>query len=200
MAGILALDLSKASTGWAFWDRQSERPQFGSWRLGSEYTSDGGTFAKLHQNLAELHQVMRYEAMYYEQKIDPAKMGGHTSIAAINIMSGLEAHAKSFAYAYRLRTCKAVSINHWRGSFLGRMEVADARAAARAARKAGNERASAREDLKALTIARCRVLGFMVKNDDEADAIGILDYACELSGLTPPWRADEVLRPALGMR
>ena len=200
MSGILALDLSKTSTGWAYWDKKSDRPQYGSWRLGSEYSTEGAVFAKLHQNMAELHQVMRFSELYFEQKIDPAKLAGHTSINTINLMSGLEAHAKSFAHAYRLRICKPVSINHWRASFLGRMEVADARAAARAARKAGNERASARDDLKALTKARCKALGFIVKNDDEADAIGVLDYAIDLSGAVPPWRTDEVLRPALGIR
>jgi hypothetical protein len=36
-------------------------------------------------------------------------------------------------------------------------------------------------------------------NDDEADAIAILTYALGLSGITPPWLADEVLRPVLGL-
>lgn len=195
---FLALDLSKTRTGWAFWDGKSPKAQFGSWTLGSEYTSDGGVFAKLHRNMADLHKVMPFEALYFEQKINPARLAGHTNIDTINLLSGLEAHAKSFAHAYGLRICKPVAIDHWRPFFLGRMPVADAKAAARRARKAGDHRASARQDLKDLTMERARQLGFAPRWDDEADAIGVLDYSCDLNGIVPPWRADEVLRPALG--
>lgn len=194
---ILALDLSKSRTGWAAWDRKSPRPQFGSWVLGSEYTSEGAVFSKLHRNLADLHAVIRFERLYFEQKINPARLSGVTTITTINLLSGLEAHAKSFGHAYGLRACKPVAIDHWRPFFLGRIEVAEAKAVARRARKAGDAKASARQDLKDLTMLRCKQLGFAPRFDDEADAIGVLDYACDLEGIVPPWRKDEVLRPML---
>lgn len=195
---ILALDLSKTRTGFAHWDGKSRKAMLGSWVLGSEYTPEGQVFAKLHRNLADLFVVMPFEALYFEQKINPARLAGYTNIDTLNLLSGLEAHAKSFAYAYSLRICKPVAIDHWRPFFLGRMPVADAKAAARRARKVGDQKASASKDLKALTMERARQLGFLPRYDDEADAIGVLDYACDLNGIVPPWRSEEVLQPPLG--
>lgn len=195
---ILALDMSKTSTGWALWDSARDKPVYGHWVLGSAFTSDGGVFAKLHQHLHDLHQVMPFDSLYFEQKINPVNLQGHTTISTINLLSGLEAHAKSFGHVFGLRIVKAVSLDHWRPDFIGKFEHSDAKARARRARKEGDTRASARKDLKDLTMERCRLLGFTPRNDDEGDALGILDYACGLEGLTPPWRAAEVLRPMLG--
>ena len=65
-------------------------------------------------------------------------------------------------------------------------------------RAATRAQKSARDPLKAATMERCRQLGMKPRNDDEADAIGILTYGLLLNGVTPPWIANEVLRPALG--
>jgi hypothetical protein len=197
VSGTLALDLSKSRTGWAVLRDGAARAEFGHWRLGSEYTSNGGVFAKLHEHMADVHQVCPFDRIYFEAPITPAHLQGYTTIQTLKLLGGLAAHAESFGHAYRCRTVKEVNIEHWRPFFLGRMEVAEAKAIARRARKAGDAKASARQDLKDLTMLRCRQLGFAPRYDDEADAIGVLDYACELQGIIPPWRADEVLRPLL---
>lgn len=178
---ILALDLSKRSTGWAVWPAGSDKPRYGHWVLGSEFTSDGRTYCKLHQNLADLHQVVPFEHIYYEEPLRPEMMQGNTNIVTLRVLTGLAAHACSFAEAYSLRTVKAVNISTWRADFIGRQK-----------------RGTKRETLKSLTMERCRQLGFAPRRDDEADALGILDYACTASGVIPPWRANEVLRPPLG--
>lgn len=183
MMDIIALDLSKRSTGFAVWTGGSERPRFGHWQLGSEWTSDGQTYAKLHQNLSDLRMIARFDALYYEEPLNPAVLQGHTNIDTLRVLTGLAAHAESFGYAVGLRIVKSVNISSWRGSFIGRQK-----------------RGTKRQTLKDLTIERCRQLGLNPTTEDAADAIGLLDYAIELNGIVPPWRREEVLRPALGMQ
>src|SRR3546814_14377532 len=79
------------------------------------------------------------------------------------------------------RIVRGVSPSTWRVNFIG-------------SQKRGTKRAT----LKDLTKERCRQLGMKPQNDDEADAIGILTHTAESLGLSPPWTANEVLRPPLG--
>lgn len=189
----LGLDLSKTSTGWAVWNGEAAAPRFGHWRLGSEYTSDGMVFAALHQNMAGLYTVMPFQFIFAEEAINPANLAGNTNLHTLRLASGLAAHVHSFAHAYSCRQVLEFNVSAWRPPFIGRMNSDAARKAARDAKKAGDPRASARKDLKALTVARCRQLGFAPRCDDEADAIGILTHGCLARGVTPPWCADEVL-------
>ncbi len=197
MTGILALDLSKTRTGWAIWTPGWEKPRYGGWKLGSEYTSDGGVFCALHMRLAELRQVMRFGSIYHEQAILPANLSGKTNIRALALAAGLAAHVESYAEATGCRAY-AINVSTWRRDFVGDDLVKDAQAAARAKRKLSGK-GSARDKLKELTKDRCRQLGFAPRSDDEADAIGILDFALDFhEHIRPPWRVNEVLRPMAG--
>lgn len=195
---IITLDLSKRSTGWAVWHPGWERPRYGHWELGSGYTSPGRVFCKLHECLIDVRGVLGFEAIYYEQKLNPASLQGHTTLDTISLLGGLEAHVQSFAAAMGMR-CRAINVQTWRGEFIGRQEVSAARKRARAKAKASGKKVSARDDLKALTRERCQQLGFAPRNDDEADAIGLLDYQLGLEGIVPAWRANETLRAPLGI-
>lgn len=188
---MIALDLSKRSTGWAVWMGDDTAPHFGSWELGSEYTGRGQTYAKLHANLLDLRAVSKFEALYFEEPLNPNKLKGQTNIDTLRVLSGLAAHAESFGHAIGLRIVQGINIDSWRPSFIGRINSAEAKRKAKAAGK------SATDSLKSLTVERCRQLGFNPRNTDEADAIGILDYCVSMRGVIPPWRADEVLQPML---
>lgn len=196
----LALDLSKTGTGWAYWDGQSQAPQFGRWVLGSEYTTNGGVFAKLAGNLAEHHQVMPFEQVFVEPPIVPSQLQGNTTIHVIRLATGLAATVEYFCHQYRehdrypTRLPQEMNVESWRPDFIGKIANAEAKAKARREKKAGNTRASARDTLKALTIARCKQLNLHPRSNDEADAIGILTYGILTRGETPPWIANEVLR------
>jgi hypothetical protein len=194
---ILALDLAKSRTGWAIWHRGWTAPRYGSVVLGSEYTTDGGVFARLHAEMAGLHQAIGFEVIYYEQAILPANLNGNTNLRALSLAAGLAAHVESFAEAMRCRAF-AINVSAWRKDFVSADLVKDAQAAARAKRKVTGK-GSARDKLKALTKDRCEQLGFSPRYYDEADAIGILDFSLDFhEHITPPWRADEVLRAPLG--
>lgn len=136
-------------------------------------------------------RIARFEALYFEEPINPTKLKGHTNIDTLRVLSGLAAHAESFGHALGLRIVQGINIDSWRSAFIGRINSSAAKAKAKAAGK------SATDSLKSLTIERCRQLGFNPRNTDEADAIGILDYCVALRGDVPPWRAEEVLRPMM---
>lgn len=199
MGGTLALDLSKSRTGWAHWSGGETRARFGHWVLGSEFSSDGMVFAKLHQCLAELHILMPFWRVVIEEPINPAHLSGFTTIQTIRLLSGIAAHVHSFAHAYALPSVIEISVSSWRPDFIGRIDNAEAKARARRAKKAGNAKASATDELKRLTMERCRQLGFKPRCHDEADALGLLTYAILLRGETPPWLAGEVLRQPLAI-
>lgn len=173
---ILALDLSKRSTGWALLDSTSSKARYGSWVLGSEYTPDGAVYCKLHKSMSEIYQICKFEHLYFEEPLHPAKLQGGTNINSLRVLSGLASHAESFGEAYSLRTINRVNISSWRSSFLG-----------------PQKRGTKRPVLKEISMEKCRAYGWNPKNDDEADALGILDYACTARGFVPPWRAHEQL-------
>ena len=123
--GFVALDLSKSSTGWAAWREGWEKPRYGAWVLGSEWTSRGGVFAKLHQNLSELHQIIcPIEYLFAEEPISPAQLQGGTTINTLRLASGLAAHAESWAHAMRDHGCRPLqefNVSSWRPAFIGRI-------------------------------------------------------------------------------
>lgn len=193
---FLALDLSKTSTGWALWDRGWQLPRYGRWVLGSEYTSRGQVYAKLHGNLIDMRRcVSRFETIFYEQPINPVQLQGYTNITSITLAIGLAEHVESFSAAMPECRCEDVHIDTWRKDFIGANLSILAKREARQKGKLLGRRVSARDKLKAMTIERCRQLGMSPMTDDEADAIGILDYKLALRGIQTPWRAEETLRP-----
>jgi len=74
-----------------------------------------------------------------------------------------------------------INLSSWRKHFVGSMP-----------------RGTKRKEWKDYAIERCQQYGWRPRNDDEADALGLLDYALDLQGIVPPWRAGEVLRAPLG--
>lgn len=179
--GIIALDLSKRSTGWAVWMPEMPKPIYGTWALGSEFTSDGRTYAKLLENLSDQRKLTRFEAAFYEQPLRAEVLQGFTNIDTLRILSGLAAVTEYFAYGVGLRCCQAVPLGSWRKHFIGKMP-----------------RGTKSKEWKDYAKERCAQYGWTVKTDDEADALGLLDYGCEVRGIVPPWRKDEVLRQPLG--
>lgn len=179
---IIALDLSKRSTGWAAWQSGWDAPRHGSVQLGSEYTSDGKTCIKLHQVLSDLRRtICRFDSLYFEKPLTQMQRGGMSN-ASNDIQVKLVGHAESFGEAMGLRIIMGIDIASWRKFFVGRMP-----------------RGTKSKDWKDYAEERCRQYGWKPRKNDEADALGLLDYACELQGIIPPWRECEVLRAPLGI-
>lgn len=168
---VIFLDLSKRSAGYACWGPGDSRPVSGAWVLGSEFTSDGLVYCKLHENLTGLHQLGGIEAIFWEEPLDARLLSGHTNIDSVRVLGGLAAHAASWGEAMGCRIIRAVNMAAWRRHFIGSMP-----------------RASKTADLKRMAMEKCRALGFKPQTHDEAEAIGGLSYACDQLDLIPPWR------------
>lgn len=181
---ILTLDLSKRSTGWAVWESGKPRPYSGRWVLGSEYTSQGKTFAKLQREMMDLRKVHEFTRVYLEAPILPGQLGGHTNNSSLRVLSGLAAHVHSYCSVVAgVSDPVEINVSSWRKDFIG-----------------SQKRGTKRHTLKSLTLERCAQLDLKPRTDDEADALGLLDYVIEAHhSILPPWRENEVLRPPLGM-
>lgn len=180
---IAALDLSKTSTGWACWAPGDTVVASGTWQLGSEFTSRGRVFCKLHENLMALHRLGPIEALFFEDAVNIMPGAVPTNIESVKLAAGLCAHAESFGEAMGCRIVRGVNQVTWRREFLGKQP-----------------RGMKKTDLKDMAMERCRQFGFRPQKHDEAEAIGILDYACVALDIVPFWQQREVLRPALGLR
>ena len=180
----LALDLSKKSTGWAQWKPGWEKPIFGHFTVGSSHSTVGQVCAALHRELAAIHTVTPVKYGIIEKPLTAAQIKGNTDAETLFMLAALAGHAHSFAYAmgWRGQHVTEVNISSWRRHFLG-------------SQKRGTKSAT----WKRLAEERCRQFGWSPHKDDEADALGILDYALHLPGIgiaeTPPWRAAETLQP-----
>jgi hypothetical protein len=169
---ICTLDLSKRSAGWATWAPGDAKPVSGVWVLGTEFTSKGLTYCKLHERLSDLSSVGRIEALFWEDPLDARLLTGHTNIDSIRVLGGLTAHAASWGEAMGCRHARGIHMAAWRREFLGPM-------------KRGTKSA----DLKEMAMERCRQFGFKPQKHDEAEALGIMDWATDMLGIATPWRA-----------
>lgn len=138
--------------------------------LGSEYTSKGRTFGRLHEEMTGLEMLGHIDAVFYEQPLDLGPAGGISNPEIHATLLGLAMHAESWADAMGCRIIRGVPMGTWRKHFLGKM-------------KRGTKSA----DLKELAMQRCREIGYKPLKHDTAEAIGILDYATEVLNLSAPW-------------
>lgn len=181
IVNILALDISKRSTGWAWFAEGADRARHGVWdRLGSEYTSRGQLFYAFYGQLLDHRRAMPFERVAAEEPVNLIPNSVQTNAESVWIAVGMGATLELFCHSFKVRL-EWVHQATWRRHFLGRMP-----------------RATKSASLKALAMERARQLGFSPHRHDEAEALGILDHALERLRIPVPWRAEEVLRPPLG--
>ena len=176
---ILALDQSETSCGFAVWGPEDACAASGTWCLGSEYTPPGVVFAKLHENMTGLHQLGKIDAVFFERPRHLDGWNEHSNANAHLLLVGLAAHIMSWGEAMGCRIIRDVHMATWRRHFLGTMP-----------------RATKSAELKDMAMRMSRALGFRPRIHDQAEAIGILDYACAVLKLDPYWR-DSALRQAV---
>lgn len=180
MPDVLCLDLSKRAAGWARWRTGQPHPAFGTWTLGSAYTSMGRTFVALHRHLHDQFTIGKPDLVVYEEPLLLGPAAGNTTADTQKVLIGLAAHCESYCDAKGTR-CFAVNMSTWRRMFIGSM-------------KRGTER----RQLKDYVIARCRELGLKPDDDNQADAIGILAHTLQMEGIDAPWAVNRLETTALG--
>lgn len=188
---ILALDLSKKRTGWAWWDGKSDRPRYGSEQMGSEFTPMAGNFVNIHKLLEHLNTLFDIQYVYIEAPINPASFDNskkETRRAMQNpfVLIGLAAHALSWCEVRNIKKYDMINQAKWKRLFLGAMPFTLQRVPK--IKRSGNYvKNDGSVDWKKLSVEKANELGLRVKNDDEADAIGLLSYAATLHSLEAPW-------------
>lgn len=136
-----------------------------SWRLfGVESEDDlARSLAALYTSISQLCKLLHPRFVYYEAPFNPHEGSGNTNAQAIR--SGLSLAAIAMAAG---RNAGAITkpghVQSWRKTFVGHGRP---------------------ENPKAVTLARCELLGWRVCNDDEADAAGLWCHAMSIN--FPRW-------------
>ena len=145
-------------------------PAFGRWPLADSMKWRARGYVRLHKEMMALHREHDIDSIDYEEPLTQKALNGKTNIDTLRTLTGLAAHAESFAAAIGAKL-SAVNVSSWRRHFIGSMP-----------------QGTKSPDLKRLTNVRCRELGFDPATYDESDAIGLLDYRLSVDGIIAPWR------------
>lgn len=176
---VLALDLA-SQCGWALYDRDMERPFFGSTRLRRPHGTNGEALERLRVLISDQHKMhglsdIVFEAQHIAGKVDPQ---------TVYLLIGLGAMCEWIAGRIGAR-CLCVDIGTWRKHFLGKGAFRQ---------KDGGP--TARQQAKQRAMDRCAEYGWYPQDDNAADACGVLDYYLSLPAIAAiyprPWR-DAVL-------
>ena len=162
---ILALDLA-GKTGWARWHPSMSAPAFGVMKLPQK-----GAFSSFRDFLITTVvndgiEHIAVESVFIAQGME----------SAAPRLYGLMAHAEEIAFRRGIGLHK-VMVSDWRQHFLGQ------RNAPKTIKKEHR-----REWLKKQAVDECRSRGWNVHCNDEADALGLLNY--ERARLLPEWGAE----------
>ncbi len=153
---LFALDLNSHRCGWAIGGPADGCPRVGSWKLYGTETEDdlARSCAALYTSIAQMAKLLHPRFVYYEAPFNAQDGRGHTNAKAIR--SGLSLAAIAMAAGRNARALTAPGhVQSWRKHFCGEGRP---------------------KDPKQATINRCRILGWTVANDDEADAAGLWSF------------------------
>lgn len=160
---VLALDIAKHRTGWAVGGPGWERPKWKHYSLAGDWDRHEGQ--RLHQWRTFLEtKIDEFKVTYIamERPFIDLKAFDYNGTCPILQMHGI---LLELAHARGIRA-GAVSIASWRSHFLGTSKAPAGLAAA--------QRTSA---LKDMAMRRCAERGWLPEYHDEAEALGILDFA-----------------------
>jgi len=160
---VLALDIAKHRTGWAVGFPGMPRPSWGVYELAGDWDRHEGLrlnqWRRFLESKIDAHGVT-YIAM--ERPFIDMKSFDYNGTAPILQMHGI---VLELAHARGARA-GAVSIASWRSHFLGTAKAPAGLAAA--------QRTSA---LKDMAMRQCASRGWLPQYHDEAEALGIMDFA-----------------------
>ena len=149
---VLALDLA-TTTGWAC-GRPGTKPKFGFMRLGKPGGGRANCYRVLRLWLDDFQHLHKPDMIVFESPAAPMVMQGRTNIDTIKLLIGLAEHVEEWCLGnIELREA---SVQQIRPHFIG--ENMKSKLA------------------KAATIERCHELGWLVTNDNEADACALWSY------------------------
>ncbi len=150
---VLALDIATAS-GWATDGCAVCPPRFGTWRVPGGTANLGHAIFRFNQWLYEIAATYQPDIIAYEAPF-MSSGGGKTNPQTMFLLIGLCAVAESVAYAHKVRAIQA-HVQTVRKHFVGHGRP---------------------DNPKKVVAARCRQLGWDVRDDNAADACAIWTWA-----------------------
>jgi hypothetical protein len=168
---VLTLDLSKSGTGWARYCEGDAAPKFGTWVLGNAYTDRAGAMVALYLKLQEACVFGDPDLVCYESPLRGDQQSSEDNNRLLNALAAL---VEFFCRCKRI-TCREVNNRTWKAEQLTNKRL-----------KTG--------EIKQLSIAMAKRFGLKPQNDNEADALHILDFTLKFEKITPPWRELELMR------
>ena len=88
------------------------KPVSGTWSLGSELTSAGRSFLRLHQCMNDLYQIHPFEIVIYEEPLNLGPGAGVTNKDTIFALMGLAAHVDSYCEAKGVRKVRGCCVRN----------------------------------------------------------------------------------------
>lgn len=174
---VLALDQAMLSTGWAHFRKGDAQPTWGlktmeSW-AGREGQCAWAWFEWLGKKCTELavtHLFIEDVRFAHKHLLEANPSGGHEEgMSELLASMGQILLADIVAYVMTRRgeplECRYVSPLDWRRVFMGVMKKPD-----------GMAKPLWRKELKDAAIRQCHARGWIVENNDPADALGIMVY------------------------
>lgn len=164
--GWLAIDPG-SRCGWAYFRKGGNRVETGTWRLGDAKVTKGDRYLRLMKNLMtffashEVTGIAIEEPAYSRNNSGSSKSMSEAWIPVVSLFCAMKG----------LPEPAVAASTSWRKAFLGYGQLSKAQRAKYPTDKAR------REHWKNETIERCQQRGSQPKNDNEADAIGILFWA-----------------------
>lgn len=154
---ILALDLA-LQTGWAIGTAADTKPMSGSIQIARSDASMAKMFSEWRIHLRDFLSLNPdVSLVVFESPLLPFMKAGNTNINTIRRLIGLASVTEELLYS------------------LGKYDIREARVSDVRSHFLGSNRHK-RDEAKALTIRKCRSLGWAPQDDNAADALALLDY------------------------
>lgn len=187
--------LKKYPVKWIYYPEQDQSLGYGFWDLGETPMGVEYRPSRLFDCLIEINRFSPIEGLFWEQKF--RSEGNYANDLASKLIGVIE----MFAVKRRPRFKREIPTTAWPDHFVGRIELQRGRDQFAHIADRTIKNAKRRKVKKSLTMQRASSYGMKCERDDEADAIGILDYAVStIVGRPVPWSTDEALRAPLSPR
>lgn len=176
---VFALDPAMRNTGWACGSTDGARPTWGVFQLPSWGTEEGKHLHSFKKFLDRTITDYRPDVLFYEDGFIGAQ--GSISQSSKAQMNGL---IWERAYVYNVRLFK-VPIGSWRKRFLGTTKAPPHERV----KRDGN-----RKWLKQKAVEVCSQRGWLVEDDNAAEALGIMDFGLACISTEYAGKTDSIFR------
>jgi hypothetical protein len=175
---VLALDQSPTATGWAV-GAPNGKPLWGVFKLDKWGNDEGERLVEFYQWMKGILSEHSITHVFYEAPFLP----GHNNFHAIEPQMFLIGHINFIAALHKLPV-QQVAMQSWRSRFLGTTKAV------------GLKGDAARKELKRMALRACAIRGWLVENDNAAEALGVLDYGLSVLDRKHAGKADILFRRA----